>query len=145
MIINIINGANLNMLGERESDVYGTQSYLALQTELINFANELGIKINMFQSNHEGDVIDFIHDSKNVDGVIINAGAFSHYSYAIRDAIAVLNKTVPIVEVHMSNIHAREEFRRTSVISEVCIGQITGFGIESYKLAIKYFSLTKNT
>ena len=135
MKILILNGPNLNMTGIRKKNVYGAQTLDDINAELLKYANEKGFEADFYQSNHEGDIIDKIHESKDkYDGVVINAGALTHYSYALRDAIACVK--IPYVEVHMSNIHAREEFRHTSVIAPVCAGQIAGFGKNSYFLAI---------
>lgn len=128
-------GPNLNMVGIREKGIYGTETAESINNEIIAFAEVKGFKCDIYQSNHEGSIIDKIHDALGkYDGAIINAGALTHYSYALRDAIASVN--IPFVEVHMSNIHAREEFRHTSVIAPVCVGQIAGFGKNSYKLAV---------
>ena len=131
----VLLGPNLNMVGIREKGVYGTETAETISREIIDCALKNGFDAEVFQSNHEGDLIDKIHSALGVfDGVIINAGALTHYSYALRDAIACVN--IPFIEVHMSNIHAREEFRHTSVIAPVCVGQIAGFGKDSYFLAI---------
>ncbi len=131
----VLNGPNLNMTGLREPSVYGTATLNDINTSISEAASSLGIITEFFQSNHEGDLIDSIHNAYgNFDGIIFNAGAFTHYSYAIRDAIASVD--IPTVEVHMSNVHAREEFRNISVISPVCIGTIAGFGSFSYHLAL---------
>ena len=128
-------GPNLNMVGIREKGVYGTETAETIEQEIIAFAESNGFEAEVYQSNHEGALIDKIHESRlSFDGAIINAGALTHYSYALRDAIACVN--IPYVEVHMSNIHAREEFRHHSVIAPVCAGQIAGFGKHSYFLAI---------
>ena len=128
-------GPNLNMVGIREKGVYGTETAETIECEITDFANENGFEAEVYQSNHEGDLIDKIHQSRlEFDGAVINAGALTHYSYALRDAIASVS--IPYVEVHMSNIHAREEFRHTSVIAPVCVGQIAGFGKHSYFLAV---------
>lgn len=132
----VIHGPNLNLLGEREPGVYGSDTFESINSEIIAKAETKGFECDIFQSNHEGEIIDKLHDSrKNYDGVIINAGAYTHYSYAIRDAISAIK--IPVIEVHMSNIHAREEFRHHSVISPVCVGQIAGFGKASYLLAVE--------
>lgn len=132
----VIHGPNLNLLGEREPGVYGSDTFESINAEIIAKAERSGFACDIFQSNHEGEIIDKFHDArKNYDGVIINAGAYTHYSYAIRDAISAIK--IPVVEVHMSNIHAREEFRHHSVISPVCVGQIAGFGKASYLLAVE--------
>jgi 3-dehydroquinate dehydratase-2 len=131
----LINGPNLNLLGKREPHIYGSTTLHNLEQELISFANEHGVALTCFQSNHEGEIIDRIHEAEGeYDGIILNAGAFTHYSYAIRDAIASIS--VPVVEVHISNIHAREPFRHQSVIAPVVAGQIVGFGLAGYRLAI---------
>ena len=131
----VLLGADLNMVGIREKGIYGNESAESIADQIIECANNNGFSADIFQSNHEGDLIDKIHSGKDIyDGVVINAGALTHYSYALRDAISSIK--IPFVEVHMSNIHAREEFRHTSVISPVCVGQIAGFGKNSYFLAI---------
>lgn len=132
----VLLGPNLNMVGVREKGVYGTETAEDISTQTIKYAENNGFNADVYQSNHEGDLIDKIHFAKdNYDGVVINAGALTHYSYALRDAIACVD--IPFVEVHMSNIHAREEFRHISVIAPVCKGQIAGFGKQSYFLAIE--------
>ena len=131
----ILNGPNLNLTGTREPTVYGTETLTSICTSLADSADSLGIETEFFQSNHEGELIDKIQQAYGVyDGIIINAGAYSHYSYAIRDAIVA--SYVPTVEVHISNIYGREEFRHTSVIAPVCIGSIVGFGSFGYHLAL---------
>lgn len=138
MKILIINGPNINLTGEREPSVYGSESYDEICTYLFEYAKRKGIELEIFQTNHEGGIIDRIQSARNsVDGIIINAGAYTHYSYAIRDAIASVS--TPFIEVHFSNIGARDEFRSKSVIASSCVGQIAGFGKESYILAIKAF------
>jgi 3-dehydroquinate dehydratase II len=134
MNIQIINGPNLNLLGTREPEIYGTQTLKDVEQELVRSFPT--VTFTFFQSNHEGAIIDALQAtmSQSCDGIILNAGAFTHYSYAIRDAIAALR--VPVIEVHFSNIHLREEFRRNSVIADVCKAQISGFGAEGYKLAV---------
>jgi len=135
----ILNGPNINMLGKRETDIYGNMFYEELCKELTEFADAQNVEIEIFQSNVEGEIIKKIHDAyEKFDGIIINPGAFTHYSYAIYDAIKAVN--IPTIEVHISNIYNREEFRRKSVIAPSCIGQITGLGKYSYILAISYFS-----
>ncbi len=131
----VLNGPNLNLLGIREPGVYGSDSYEAVCGRIREKAVELGLRADCDQSNSEGGIIDRLHAAMGVyDGVILNAGAYTHYSYAIRDAIAAIR--LPVIEVHLSNIHAREEFRHTSVIAPVCRGQIAGFGPMSYLLAL---------
>ena len=134
----VINGVNLNMTGRLEKGVYGTQTLEDINAEIQSFAQARGATCEFFQSNLEGELCTKIQQAE-ADGIILNAGAFTHYSYALRDAIASV--TVPVVEVHMSNIHAREEFRRRSVLSEVCKGCIVGFGKNSYMLAVESFLL----
>lgn len=136
MKVLIINGPNLNLLGEREPGTYGSDSYDSICAEIAKKAEQLGFaECECFQSNHEGGIIDRIHQARTeFDGIVLNAGAYTHYSYAIRDAIAAVK--TPVIEVHMSNIHSRDEFRHHSVIAEVCAGQIAGFGKESYMLGL---------
>ena len=135
MKILVLNGPNLNLLGKREPGIYGTGSYDDLCRELAAYAAARGIRADIRQSNHEGTLIDEIQAADGVyDGIVINPGAYTHYSYAIRDAIAAVR--LPCVEVHMSNVHAREEFRHKSVIGPVCAGVIAGFGKHSYLLAV---------
>lgn len=132
----VLLGPNLNMVGIREKGIYGTETAETIESEVIACAKQLGFDAEVYQSNHEGDLIDKIHAARReFDGAVINAGALTHYSYALRDAIAAVD--LPFVEVHMSNIHAREEFRHTSVIAPVCVGQIAGFGKHSYFLALQ--------
>lgn len=131
----IIHGPNINLLGVRETAIYGKESFSSVNEQIAKAAQELNIKCAIFQSNHEGEIIDTIQQaSGEFDGIIINAGAYSHYSYAIRDAIASIKS--PCIEVHCSNIYNREEFRKNSVIAPVCAGQISGFGKYSYLLAL---------
>ena len=131
----VLLGPNLNMVGVREKGIYGSEDASSIEEQIKSYAQSNGFEADVFQSNHEGDLIDKIHSAKdNYNGVVINAGALTHYSYALRDAIACIK--IPFVEVHMSNIHSREEFRHTSVIAPVCVGQIAGFGKNSYFLAI---------
>lgn len=132
----VLHGPNLNLLGERETGIYGKDTIDNINTEIEAAGRELGMECEIHQSNSEGGLIDLIHSSRGrFDGIVINAGAYTHYSIAIRDAIAAVK--IPSVEVHMSNIHAREEFRHTSVIAPVCAGQISGFGKYSYILALQ--------
>lgn len=131
----ILNGPNLNMLGIREPGVYGAVSLREVEKKLLQAAKGMSMELQLFQSNHEGELIDQIHQAYgNRDGIVINPGAFTHYSYAIRDALSAVN--LPTVEVHISNIHKRESFRHVSVIAPVAIGQISGFGIDSYELGL---------
>lgn len=132
----VILGPNLNMVGVREKGVYGTETAESINQQILEKAKSLDFECDIFQSNHEGDLIDKIHSALGVyNGVVINAGALTHYSYALRDAIASVN--IPFVEVHMSNIHKREEFRHHSVIAPVCVGQIAGFGKLVYFLGLE--------
>lgn len=132
----VIHGPNLNLLGEREPGVYGSAGIDVLNHNIVDRAKENGLECEIFQSNHEGAIIDKLHAARTAfDGVIINAGAYTHYSYAIRDAIAAIK--IPVMEVHISNIDAREEFRAKSVIAPVCRGSICGFGFMSYYLAVQ--------
>lgn len=131
----MINGPNLNLLGLREPGVYGSQSLQSIEEGLSRKAEALGVTLSFYQSNHEGDIIDRIHGALGqADGIVLNPGALTHYSYAVRDAISSVR--IPTVEVHLSNIHAREEFRHTSVIAPVAVGQIAGFGAVSYELGL---------
>lgn len=130
-------GPNLNMVGTREKNIYGEENADTINQDIKSFAKSAGFECDIFQSNHEGDLIDKIHSTLGVyDGVVLNAGALTHYSYALRDAIASVT-AVPFIEVHMSNVHKREEFRHKSVISAVCAGVICGFGKDSYRLGIE--------
>jgi 3-dehydroquinate dehydratase-2 len=132
----VLHGPNLNLLGIREPDVYGVSTLDDINRELTEIANQAGISLTTIQSNHEGQLLDTIHGARgNYDMIIFNPGAFTHYSIALRDAIAAV--AVPTIEVHLSNIHSREEFRHRSVIAAVCWGQICGFGAASYSLALQ--------
>ncbi|MEK8132769.1 type II 3-dehydroquinate dehydratase [Paenibacillus filicis] len=132
----LLNGPNLNMLGIREPGVYGTLTLQTIIDKLDMLAESLGVGLESFQSNHEGELIDKIHSAYGVkDGILINPGAFTHYSYALRDAISTV--ALPTVEVHISNIHQREAFRHLSVIAPVAVGQIAGFGADSYELGLQ--------
>lgn len=133
----IINGPNLNFLGIREKDIYGNRDYPALLRLIEKKAKELNVEAEVFQSNGEGEIIDRLQRAyeEKVDGIIINPAAYTHYSYAIRDALASL--TMPKIEVHISNIHQREEFRHTSVTAPVCNGQIAGLGLDGYLIAME--------
>lgn len=136
MNIIIINGPNLNLLGKREKDIYGEQKFDSFFKDLQSGYPE--VKLHYFQSNNEGIIIDKIHEvGFNYEGIIINAGALTHTSLAIRDAIAGIE--TPAIEVHISNIFKRETFRHLSYIAPVCVGSISGFGLESYRLALDYF------
>lgn len=131
----VLNGPNLNMLSIREPGIYGNQTLDEINANILSYAKGLDIQCDFYQSNSEGNIIDAIHSVRqNYDGCIINAGAYTHYSYAILDAIKAVDK--PFIEVHLSNVHAREEFRHTSVIAPACVGSIAGFGKNSYFLAV---------
>lgn len=132
----VLHGPNINLTGIREPDTYGRVTLEDINREIQECAAQLGVSCDIFQSNHEGVLVDRIHQAlEDYDGIVLNAGAYTHYSYALRDAISSVHK--PCVEVHMSNIHAREPFRHESVIAPVCIGQICGFGKESYLLGLR--------
>ena len=137
MNILVIHGPNLNLLGTREPEVYGSVSLAALDSELIESAKEFGAKVECFQSNHEGELIDKIHQAnlEKVDGIIINPGGLTHTSISLRDALAAVS--IPAVEVHLSNIQSRETFRHHSYITPVVVGQISGFGVPGYKMALQ--------
>ena len=132
----IINGPNINLLGTREPEIYGSMTLDDINKDIAKCAKELGVATETFQSNIEGEIVDKIQQAKGVfDGIVINPAAYTHTSVAIRDAISAVG--IKAVEVHISNIHAREEFRKNSLIAPVCIGQITGFKANSYKLALR--------
>lgn len=132
----IINGPNINLLGTREPEIYGSMTLDDINKDIANYAKELGVETETFQSNIEGEIVDKIQQAKGVfDGIVINPAAYTHTSVAIRDAISAVG--IKAVEVHISNIHAREEFRKNSLIAPVCVGQIAGFGADSYKLALR--------
>ena len=136
MKILVINGPNINMLGIREPDVYGKNSFADLLNLLQETADELQIEVEQYQSNHEGAIIDRLHsDGFTADAIILNAGAYTHTSIAIADAIRSIS--APVIEVHISNIYAREDYRRISYIANACRGSILGFGLDSYRLAIE--------
>ena len=137
MKILTLHGINLNMFGKRDAKTYGTATLAEIDTELKTVGQTLGAEVECFQTNFEGAMVERIHQAyfEGVDAVLINAGAWTHYSYGIRDALAILK--CPILEVHMSNVHARETFRHTSVFAEVVRGQICGFGTESYMAALR--------
>ena len=132
----LINGANLNMLGIREPDKYGVKTLADIEMSVINKGRELGVEIDVWQSNIEGEIVEKIQQARGVyDGILINAGGYTHTSVVIRDAISAVQ--IPTIEIHMTNIHAREEFRHTSLLSAVCKAIVAGFGEDSYILALE--------
>lgn len=137
MKILTLHGINLNMFGKRDPKTYGTTTLAEIDAQLVALGQELGVQVECFQSNFEGAMVERIHaaHTEGVDAIVINAGAWTHYSYGIRDALAILK--CPIVEVHMSNVHAREPFRHHSVLAEIAQGQIAGFGVDSYLLGLR--------
>lgn len=134
----VINGPNINFLGIREKGIYGSQNYDALVDMINKKAEELGVEVEVFQNNSQGAIIDRIQQAyfENVDGIVINPGAYTHYSYAIRDALASI-ESIPKIEVHISNVHTREEFRHVSVTAPVCTGQVVGLGLNGYLYAMQ--------
>jgi 3-dehydroquinate dehydratase-2 len=138
----VLNGPNLNRLGTREPDVYGTLSYAELVANLGQLGSELGLEVEVRQTNDEAELISWLHEAVDAkSNVVINPAAFTHYSYALRDACAIVTTSgLKLIEVHLSNPHSREEFRHTSVISGVASGVIAGFGIDSYRLALSQLS-----
>ncbi|GKV64581.1 MULTISPECIES: type II 3-dehydroquinate dehydratase [unclassified Sporosarcina] len=139
----LLNGPNLNRLGKREPDIYGAETLEDIENRIQRLAEEADVTVSCYQSNIEGELINRIHDAgdNEIDGIIFNPGAFTHYSIALRDAIASIS--VPVIEVHISNIHTREEFRHTSVIAPVAAGQLCGFGTDGYDLAFHAFLLKR--
>ncbi len=138
----IVNGPNLNLLGKRETSIYGSQSF----EEYFDVLNRRfpDVELHYFQSNIEGEIVDRLHEAGfSFDGIILNAGAYTHTSVAIHDAIGGI--TTPVVEVHISNVYGREEFRHKSLITSKCVGLLTGFGLEGYAMAIRYFMTTKQS
>ena len=141
MKILVLNGPNINLLGMREKEIYGQDDYVALCQYIKSTAQELHVEVEIKQSNSEGELVTFIQDAvENFDGIVINPAAYTHYSVAILDALKAVN--LPAVEVHMSNIHKREEFRHNSVTVAGCIGQICGLGFAGYSLAMRYLTIT---
>ncbi|WP_124066764.1 type II 3-dehydroquinate dehydratase [Clostridium sp. E02] len=136
----VINGPNINFLGIREKGIYGTEDYKSLVDQLLKKAKQEGHQIEVFQSNYEGGLIDKIQEAHHngTEGIIINPGAFTHYSYAVRDALGSVE--IPKIEVHISNVHKREEFRHNSVTAPVCTGQVVGLGLKGYFLAMDYLT-----
>ena len=134
----VINGPNINFVGIREKGIYGSENYETLVSMIENKAKDLGVEVEVFQNNSEGAIIDRIQQAyfENVDGIVINPGAFTHYSYAVRDALASV-EAIPKIEVHISNVHKREEFRHVSVTAPVCTGQVVGLGLKGYLYAME--------
>jgi 3-dehydroquinate dehydratase-2 len=131
----LVNGPNLDLLGVREPEIYGSETLADIEARVVTLGLELGVDVECVQSNSEGDLIDHIHRARAMHGIILNAASYTHYSYALRDAIAAVE--VPCIEVHISNVHAREEFRHTSVVSAVAAGVIVGCGTLGYELALR--------
>jgi len=141
-VLFIIHGPNLNLLGSREPEIYGNLTLDEINIKLIQAGEELDIEAQTYQSNSEGGLIDLLHQAgEKADGVIINPGGYTHTSVALRDAVSAID--IPVIEVHLSNVYAREEFRHRSLLSPVCIGKITGFGWHSYLLALHAFAYQK--
>ena len=139
MKILILHGPNLNLLGAREPEIYGSMTLEDINEKLIELGKELGAEVKCLQSNHEGALIDALHEARTwANGVVFNPGAYTHTSVALRDAILAIQ--IPVIEVHLSNVYAREEFRHVSMISAVCKGKITGLGWKSYALALRYLA-----
>ncbi len=135
-MILVVNGPNLNLLGERKPEVYGREGLKVVEDKLKDLADDLGEEVKFFQSNHEGEIIDFLHENRDsADGVLINPGALTHYSYSLRDALEAID--LPVVEVHISDIENREDFRKKSVIEPVAVKQIAGKGLEGYEIGFR--------
>lgn len=137
----LIHGVNLNLLGTREKDIYGEKTLDEINYYLTKKAEKIGVLLEIYQSNYEGSIVEKIHEAKEnkVDYIVINPGAYTHYSIAIRDAISGV--MIPTIEVHLSNVYKREEFRHNSVTAPVCVGQITGFGYNGYRMALDYIKM----
>lgn len=136
MRLEVLNGPNLNLLGSREPEVYGGTTLAEVNEAITALAFELGVEVEVFQSNHEGELIDRVHAAaSNVDGFVVNAGGYTHSSVALRDALTGVGR--PFVEVHVSNVHAREPFRHVSMLTDVALGSVVGFGADSYLLAVR--------
>ncbi len=143
MNVVVVNGPNMNLLGKREPEMYGRKTLADIEADLSRLAGRIGIGISFVQSNIEGELVNALHEAgMAADGVILNAAAYTHTSVALRDAVAAIG--IPVVEVHLTNPQAREEFRRTSLLADVCVGSISGFGPESYALALLYFQRLKS-
>lgn len=140
MKILLLNGVNMNMLGRRDPSLYGTQTLQQLQNTVMEYAHSLGVEVQCLQSNHEGVLVDWLQQT-DADAVVLNAGAYSHYSYALRDCIESLS--IPVVEVHMTDVSARETFRHTDVLKDVCAGYFAGKGIQSYLDAVQFVANKK--
>jgi len=139
MQVSVVNGVNLNMLGRRDPEIYGSLTLSQLETQIYGWASDLSLGVRCFSSNHEGEFVEFVHDACDwADGLVVNPGAWTHYSYAVRDALDIFGN--PIVEVHLSAIEQREEWRRHSVVADVVSHRITGEGPEGYRLALEHLA-----